>query len=117
MSSTLSIINWAPAEITPTLNRIVLDPVPPSEARDNYYPNNRDVPRVAGTPPPGQPVWGAINNLTVKSTDTSRTWIYNSLAEPANARPNISLMLWVFPGYLIFSQIGEQLGPPVMPNG
>lgn len=115
MGSTLSILNWTPARITPTLNQTVLESIPSSAAQDNYYPYNQDVPRVPGAPPPG--IWGAINNLTVKSTDVSQTRIYNSLAEPADARPNIALMLWVFPDYLIFSQIGEQLGPPVKPNG
>jgi hypothetical protein len=115
MSSTLSILNWTPTDITATLNQIPLDPILPSAARDHYYPYNLDVPRVAGAPPPGS--WGAINNLTVKSTGVSQTQIYNSLAEPEKARSNIALMLWVFPDCLIFSQVGEQLGPPVKPNG
>ena len=53
MGSTLSILNWTPAQITPTLNQTVLESIPRSAARDNYYPYNQDVPRVPGAPPPG----------------------------------------------------------------
>ncbi len=114
MSSTLSILNWTPTAITVTLNQTPLDPIPTSAVPDHYYPYNLDVPRVAGSPPPGS--WGAINSLTVKSTDAPQTKVYDSLADPEGAAQNIALMLWVFPDCLIFSQVGEQLGPPVTPK-
>jgi hypothetical protein len=114
MTSTLSIINWAPTKITATLNQIQLSALSTSTPSDNYYPYNLDVPRVPGAPPPGS--WGSVNSLTLKSTDVSWTRIYNYLTEPRGAKPNIALMLWVFQDYLVFSQIGEQLGPTISPN-
>ena len=107
MSSTLSIINWAPTQITPTLNGMQLPALKPSDPQDFYYPYNLDVRRVTGAPGSGE--WGDVNNLLLRSTDSSTTQIYNSLADPASASANIALLLWVFPGFSMFSQIGNWL--------
>jgi hypothetical protein len=114
MSSTLSIINWTPSPITVMLNQAQLDQIPTSTRDDSYYPYNLEVPRHGG--PPTEGTWGADNNSLVVMSSASPTKIYNSLADPGKAGPNIALMLWVFPDCLIFSQLGEQLGTPVKPN-
>lgn len=107
MSSTLSIINWAPTKITPTLNGKQLRFINPSEPEDNYFPYDTSVMRVTGTPANG--TWGDVNNLTLTSTDSSQTQIYNSLDDPENASANIALQLWVFPTYVVFTQLGRFL--------
>jgi hypothetical protein len=114
MSSILSIINWTPARITPTLNGVVLSPIDPSNAKDNYYPWDVSVERVSGSPSGG--VWGAVNNITFTSSDSSQTQIYDNLKDPSGARPNIALLMWILPGSAVFSQIGERL-EIVTPNG
>lgn len=115
MSATLWIINWAPEEVTPSLNTEDLSPVKATEAKYNYFPISTSVPRDASAP--GEPgIWGNNNSLTVKPTGGGSSQIYNNLQDPEGAAPNTDLLLWIFPDFLVFSQLDKQLGNPVKPT-
>ena len=114
MSSSLFIVNWTASAITPTLNGTQLPSIPTSKASENYFPYDISVPRTTGTSQPG--IWGTLNNFQVTLTESSKTEVYNSLADPKCAKPNIALMMWVFPDNVVFSQIGERLST-VTPTG
>lgn len=114
MSSSLFIVNWTASAIVPTLNGMPLPSIQASKATENYFPYDTPRPRTTGTPEPGE--WGALNNFQVTLTESSKTEVYNSLADPECAKPNIALMMWVLPDRVVFSQIGERLNT-VAPTG
>lgn len=115
MSSTLFLINWAPEAVTVTLNQGQLQPILATEARYSYYPYNDSVPRDASGPgAPGK--WGDVNQLVVQPSGGGSSQIYNDLLDPEKAAPNTDLRLWIFPSFIVFSQLDDQLGEPVYPS-
>lgn len=116
MASNLRIVNWQANKMASTLNAKALSELKPSEARYNYIPNSLTVPREpASAPAPG--VWGRHNTLVVQSDGSSGSQLYNDLHDPSGAAPNTEMLLWVFKDYLVFSQLGKQLGEKIYPSG
>ncbi|WP_189370799.1 hypothetical protein [Tateyamaria omphalii] len=101
--------------MTSTLNTKVLSELKPSEAKHNYIPDSLSVRREpTNAPTPG--VWGRINTLVIKSKAVSGSQTYNDLHDPEGAAPNTEMLLWVFDGYLVISQLGKQLGEKIYPS-
>ncbi|MCB4379129.1 hypothetical protein FZX02_01415 [Synechococcus sp. MU1644] len=115
MASNLRIINWQADKMTSTLNTKALAPLAHSQAKYNYIPNSLTVRREpASEPAPG--VWGRHNTLVVQSEGSSGSQLYNDLTDPADAAPNIEMLLWIFPDYVVFSQLEKQLGQKIYPS-
>lgn len=115
MSSTLFLINWAPEAVTVTLNQGQLPSIDVTDSSFSYYPYSDTVPRDASGPgAPGR--WGDVNQLVVQPSGGGSSQIYNGIKDPEKAAPNTNLLLWIFPSFIVFSQLDNQLGEPVYPS-
>ena len=109
------LINWTPNDVKPTLNQGVLSKIQASAAKFNYYPNQIAVRRdVSVSGKPGQ--WGNVNTLIVVPSPGGTSQIYNNIKDPEGAAPNNTLLLWIFPDFVVFSQFDEERGDHITPG-
>lgn len=114
MSTTITIVNWKPEDLIPSLNQFDLAVIKATKAAYDYYPYTTSTAREPSKPAsPG--IWGETNTLVVKPVGGGTSQIYNNLSDPSGAAPNNPLMLWIFPEFLIFSQFENQISNPVYP--
>lgn len=113
MSSNTLFINWTPYLVAVNLNGKNVASINPARQQDSYFPYQETVERDTSTSnKPG--VWGMSNSMAL--TMDGQATIYNDLNDPSGAAPNVDLLVWIFPDFLVLSQLGKQLGNRIVPS-